>query len=142
MPTRYKVRFSPTGIKLKNKLELYSSSVVDNFMSNKRILSWDKRRKKWHLMIPIWTGDMITASCEFKKRPGNRFVDYTTVEFSKHGHLSQTSQNTFPAGILLKDINVNQIFKYKNICKSCIKKEISNIKEFKNWLVLQKLKYL
>lgn len=138
MPTKCKVRFCTGGLKPKNKLELYCSNVVDNFMSNEIILGWDKKLKKWHIMVPIWTGDMLSALCEKDNKPSYRFVDYNP-NFNSGQYLLY-SRNIFPKGTNLE--NISQKLKYNNICKSCIKKEVSNIKEFKQWLIIQKLKYL
>ena len=98
----------------------------------KYILSWDSHNQIWHLMVNAHH-DMVVASCEKSKDPGRRYVDF-------YYNTPYDNARIFPNGTELK--NINQKFKYNNICKFCIKKEINNIEEFKTWLIIQKLKYL
>ena len=98
-------------------------------------LSYCYRENLWHIMLPLHR-DMRGSACEIHLRAGTRFVDYIS-EITKQGS-KEFPNPSYHVG----EPPVIDTFKYKNICKKCIKLEITNIKEFKSWLIIQKLKYL
>ena len=97
-------------------------------------LSYDNEKHLWHIMIPLHD-DMRAAACEIHFGALKRFVDMIS-------EITKGRSKEFPNPISISARQVVDTFKYNNICKKCIKLEITNIKEFKSWLIVQKLKYL
>ncbi len=91
-------------------------------------INWDNKDKIWHIMV-ISSGGVEVPSCN-KKGYHADWIGGTLTGFP-HGKFLHNKHYPNPI-----ELNLN------NICKACIKKEVSNMEEFKFWLIVQKLKYL
>lgn len=111
----------------------------------KFIISYDLPNKKWHIMEGI-TGGLSeqNGTRNYKSLEGTLFDGDLIICkcSSKYFDLAHLSLDTFPDGQIFKDnpIFLSQIFSYKNVCLGCKRKV--NLRDFKEWMVIQKLKYL
>jgi len=99
-------------------------------------INWDFSKKIWHIMVLseyVERGmETLVASCQLhlgrRRRDIHRdWLDKPLFRFPDGWH------ENFTYGCY----NLN----FKNMCSTCINKE-TNIKEFKTWLIIQKLKNL
>ena len=93
-------------------------------------INWDNINKIWHIMV-ISNIDTEVPSCDRKGYHAD-WIGGTLTGFP-HGKFLKNSALHYPNPI---ELNLS------NICTACIKKEISNMEDFKSWLIVQKLKYL
>ena len=110
--------------------------------NQENILGWDEELKIWHIMVKSQyienQAHTTIASCQYKKDKKRGKYQSGLHRDWIDGPVAQ-----FPDGLnfhngLYPPISLN----FNMICSKCLKKEISNIKEFKQWLIIQKLKYL
>jgi len=102
-------------------------------------INWDFDKKIWHIMVLSeyveYEKETLVASCQYKHD--------TTKTFKNKLHRDWLDKPLFrfPDGKLENFDNGDHNLNFKNMCSTCINKE-TNIKEFKVWLIVQKLKHL
>jgi len=103
------------------------------------LISYDWKHELWHLMIEDeYNETTSTVSCQVK----------LNIPYMKKHVDWNPKKRPLAFGIpysltLLAHINEEDIkFGFDYVCKKCLKLDKINIKEFKVWLVIQKLKYL
>ena len=103
-------------------------------------INWDSNKKVWHIMVLSFyiqkNEKTIIASCQLHQDKEN----IKTHKYNIHRDWLDRSNLRFPDGNRFK----NKLVKYpdlnfKNVCSTCVSK--TNIKDFKVWLTVQKLKY-
>lgn len=104
-------------------------------------INWDHMDKIWHIMVKsqyIERKECTTiASCQYTKDKKPHQFNTGLFRDWLDRPIAQ-----FPNGVnfhngLYSHISIN----LDMICSKCLK-QVKNIKEFKNWLIIQKLKYL
>ena len=111
----------------------------------KFIISYDLPNKKWHVMFNPKEGFQEQYGIRnYKSLEGTSFNGNLIVCkcSSRYFDLILTPLVTSPVGVIFKvnPIFLNKLFSYKNVCLGCKRKV--NLPEFKQWMIIQKLKYL
>lgn len=117
-------------------------------------ISYDLPNEKWHIMeIPTghnYSFNGIKAEINTRNYTalnGTLYDDNVIICKCSYNYFDLINYplDTFPDGAIFKNdtndtIVLSEIFKYKKVCLGCKRKV--NLKDFKQWMVLQKFKYL